>query len=141
MSRSRFRRERIVRVRTVEYRIAQLKLAQARKEVQHIESIAERIEALARENTLGEGGIDGASLAGISELSMRLAHAHRSTSGPLEQALRHFAVRQTENNQANRKAESASKFLAKTMQQKSVDADARDSAARCFRTMAEGDEE
>ena len=89
------RRRRVVRIRTVEHRIAQQELARARQGARQIESVVERIEALARDNIVPAAGTDGASLAAISEMSTRLAHAKASTAGPLQQALQHVSVHQS----------------------------------------------
>jgi hypothetical protein len=140
MTRADDRRRRIVRIWTVEHRIAQQELALARRDAQHIETVVERIEVLARDNIVANGGTEGASLAAISEMAIRLEHARRSTVGPLDQALRHVSKRQSDCIQANVKVENANRFLEKTARQISTYADARENAARCFRPKITGDE-
>ena len=140
MTRADDRRRRIVRIRTVEHRIAQQELALARRDAQHIETVVERIAALARDNIVANGDTDGASLAAISEMAMRLEHARRSTEGPFDQALRNVTMLQSDSIQANVKAENANRFLEKAVRQISTDADARENAARCFRPIITGDE-
>jgi hypothetical protein len=140
MTRAHDRRRRIVRVRSVEHRIAQQELAHARRGARQIESVIERIEMLARDNIVATGDTDGASLAAISEMSMRLAYAHASTAGPLDHALQHVSVRQSNTIEANVKAENAKRLLEKAMQQNSANVEARENAARCFRPESSGDE-
>jgi hypothetical protein len=140
MTRADDRRRRIVRIRTVEHRIAQQELARARHEMRQIESVIERIKTLARDNIVATGDSDGASLAAISEMSMRLAYAHASTAGPLGHALQHVSIRQSNNMQATVKAENANRFLEKAVRHKAAEADARENAARCFRRLVSGDE-
>lgn len=134
------RRRRIVRIRTVEHRIAQQQLANAHRTAQQIEQVVERIDALRRDTNVGVATVNGASLAAISEMSVRLEQARRSTSGPLDQALRQVANRQSDNIRAQTKVENASRLLAKSIRQTSADAEARENAARCFRLMAMDEE-
>jgi hypothetical protein len=140
MTRADDRRRRVVRIRTVEHRIAQQQLAHARRSAHQIETVAGRIAALARDNIAAKGDTDGASLAAKSELSMRLEHARHATSGPLDQALRDVTERESDNLQARLKSENAERFLAKTVRQMSADADARENATHCFRPVISEDE-
>lgn len=133
MSQAHDRRRRIVRVRTVERRIAQQELAHARREGRQIQTIVERIEVLARDNAVIQGNTDGASLAAISEMSTRLAYALRSTSVPLEQATQHVRARQSDHIRATTKAENASRFLEKAVQQDAADSYVRQNASHGFR--------
>lgn len=140
MTRADDRRRRIVRIRTVEHRIAQQELAQARRGARQIEAVVERVAALARDNVVANGSANGASLAAISEMSTRLAHAQASTAEPLKQALQHVSVRQSNTIEANVKAENANSLLEKAVRQTSADVEMREHSARCFRPIAAGDE-
>jgi hypothetical protein len=140
MTRTDDRRKRIVRIRTVEHRIAQQELAHARRGARQIESVIERIAMLGRDNIVATGHADGASLAAISAMSMRLAHARASTAGPLDRALQNVSIRQSNNIQATVKAENANRFLEKAVRQKAADTDARENAVRCFRRIISGGE-
>ncbi len=134
------RRRRLVRIRTIEHRIAQQELAHARRGARQIESVIERIETLARDTIVAAGGTDGASLAAISEMAIRLAHARSSTAGSLEQALQHVSMRQSNIIAANVKAENANTLLQKALRQNAADVEMRENSARCFRPMRAGDE-
>lgn len=140
MTRADDRRRRIVRIRTIEHRISHQELAHARQGARQIEAVIERIEMLARDNIVATRDTDGASLAAISEMSMRLAHARASAKVPLEQALQRVSMQQSKNIEANVKAESAKRLLEKTMRQDSASLEARNNAARCFRPKSAGEE-
>jgi hypothetical protein len=140
MTRAHDRHRRIVRIRTVEQRVAQQELAHARRGARQIESIIERIEMLARDNVVATGDAAGASLAAISEMSMRLAHARASTTAPLERALQHVLMRQSDTMEANVKEENAKRLLEKALRQNSANVEARENAARCFRPESSGDQ-
>lgn len=96
MTRNLDRRARIVRIRTVESRIAQMELAQAKGSANQIRSIVDRIVALNTENVATSGATDGMSLAALSETRARLDTALKATAAPLE-----FAIQRVQRQQKN----------------------------------------
>lgn len=136
------RRQRIVRIRAVEHRIAQQMLAQAQREVAQIRSIRERITALTCSNAFEAGESCGIALAVIAETQSRLARASQSTITPLNQALAQVSHRQANSAHAEMREQSARRILEKSEAERKANAERRASAARCYRTNGDaGDEQ
>lgn len=133
MTRSDGRRQRIVRVRTAEHRIAQQQLAEARRGASQISAVMERIDALALENRVATGTAYGASLSAISEMATRLETARGSTAAPMKHALLQIAHRQASSSQAHAKLEGANRLLEKSERENAKNLEKKESANRCFR--------
>jgi hypothetical protein len=128
------RRQRIVRIRAVEHRIAQQMLAQAQREVDQIRSIRDRITALTCANTVEAGESCGIALAAIAETQSRLARARQSTAAPLHQALVEVSRRQAIRAHAEIREQSARRILEKSEAERNANEERRASASRCYRT-------
>lgn len=124
-------RKRILRVRTVEQRLAQMELAQAQRSAQQICSIVDRIDALGRENGIGSGLADGRTLAAKSEMKMRLEQARQLTAEPMENAQRQVDHRQLQSNRAQQKVDGANRLLEKSERKNAASAMQRADATRC----------
>jgi hypothetical protein len=135
------RRRRIVRIRSVERRIAQLELAKARGNAAQIASIVERIEALRAENSTSEGTTSGQWLAAMSELGIQLEQARRATAEPLTRAQEMVRHRQAGNIEAQRKEDGANHLFEKARRRNETQAELRASANRCYRQNGEGNEQ
>lgn len=133
MTRSRGLRQRIVRIRAAEYRIAQLQLAEARRSASQISSIAGRIDALAFENRVTAVETKGASLAAISEMAIRLDTARQSTAVPMKQALLQIVHSKAISMKTHAKLEGANRLLEKSTRENLAHAEKRADADRCFR--------
>lgn len=131
MTRLNSNRKRIVRIRTVEQRLAQIELAQAQRTAQQIASIIDRLGALDHENIVTSGLADGRSLAATSELKMRLEQARQLTAEPMKNALRQVDHRQMQSNQARQKVEGANRLLEKSERKNAARTMQRADAARC----------
>lgn len=136
------RRQRIVRIRAVEHRIAQQMLAQAQREVAQIRSIRERITTLTCSNAFEAEESCGIALAVIAETQSRLARASQSTIAPLNQALAQVSHRQANSAHAEMREQSARRIFEKSEAEHNRNAERRASAARCYRTDVDaGDEQ
>jgi hypothetical protein len=80
------RLQRILRVRGVEHRIAQLRLAEADNRLTSLTQIGARIDTLRSKATPGSGLIDGQSLNAVGEMAMRLERARRDMAAPVKAA-------------------------------------------------------
>lgn len=127
------RRQRIVRIRLVEHRIAQQMLAKAQREAAQIQSIRDRITALNRATEVGAGESYGVALAAIAETRSQLAVALRSTTVPLYQAVLQVSHRQATRTHAEMKEKSARRVLEKTESERHAHMERRASASRCYR--------
>jgi hypothetical protein len=80
------RRARILRLRSIEHRIAQAKLARADAALLNLTRIVERIDAL--KNGLGttQGGTSGMALKAMTEMAMRLDTAQSGMVTPINEA-------------------------------------------------------
>ncbi len=136
------RRRRIVRIRSVEHRIAQQLLAQAQREVAQIRSIRDRITALNRANAIEAGESCGIALAVIAETQSRLANANQSTTVPLNQALAQVSHRQANSAHAEIREQSVRHILEKSEAERNANEERRASTALCYRTNVDaGDEQ
>lgn len=124
---------RLARIRTAQQRIAQQGLAHALCDARQISVIAGRIDALSRDNDVAAGLVAGASLAAMSEMTVRLDNARRSVAGPLDRALKLVENRRRANIQAQLELDGAQRLAEKACRAAAAEAEQRGSAARCFR--------
>lgn len=124
---------RIARIRTAQQRIAQQGLAHALCDARQISVIAGRIDALSRDNDVAAGSVAGASLAAISELTVRLDNARRSVAGPLDRALKLVENRRKASIQAQLELDGAQRLAEKAQRAATAQTEKHGSAARCFR--------
>ena len=88
------RRARLLRLRTIEHRIAKARLARADVALVNLERIAGRIAALKNGLGTGVGGTSGVYLKAMAEMSARLDAAQIGMSVPIDEA----EARRTEFN-------------------------------------------
>lgn len=119
------RRRRIAKIRGIEKRIAELALANATRELKHIESVVDRLAALKSDLRQSDVVSTGAVLASYSEMITRLDRASSATSKPLAAAIDRRLNVQSANMQAHQKCEGADRLL-----QKSSEIDAREDERR-----------
>ncbi len=80
------RRARLLRLRTIEHRIAKAKLARADATLVNLERIAGRIAALKNGLGAGVGGTSGMALKAMTEMSIRLDAARSGMTAPMTEA-------------------------------------------------------
>ncbi len=80
------RRARILRLRTIEHRIAKAKLARADATLANLERIARRIATLKDGLGAGLGGTSGIGLKAMAEMSARLDAARAGMTAPINEA-------------------------------------------------------
>jgi hypothetical protein len=113
MTRTTACRARLLRLRTIEHRIAQAKLARADAALLNLERISGRIAALKNGLGAGEGRTSGMALKAMTEMATRLDAAHCGMIAPIGEAqarrAEFYALRIT----AQQKEESAAKLHVK----------------------------
>jgi streptomycin 6-kinase len=127
------RARRIVRVRTAEHRIAQVRSAQAARDAHQIVLLVERIDSIRCANDIEPGLNDGATLRAKSELVVRLHGARQSTAAPLEQAIEEAYRRQASSVQAQLKLDGATRLVEKAEREEAAHTEQRAIIARGFR--------
>jgi hypothetical protein len=80
------RRQRILRLRGIEHRLAQLRLAGAEAKLRELEDVAERIAGLRLSTALPAGLVRGATLNASGEFGQRLERAGMDIAAPTAQA-------------------------------------------------------
>jgi hypothetical protein len=133
MTTSAEQRSRIVRIRATQQRIAEQELAHALRDARHLDSIAERIDALSRQNSVATGSTNGFSLAAMSEMAVRLESGRQSMAGPMDRALGQIDQRQAKSVRARLETEGAQRLFEKALRASAIQTEQRESAAQCFR--------
>ena len=104
------RRARLLRLRTIEHRIAKAKLARADATLVNLERIAGRIAALKNGLGAGVGGTSGMALKAMTEMSIRLDAAQIGMTAPIDEAEARRAEFNTLRITAQHKEDSAAKL-------------------------------
>ena len=81
------RRARLLRLRTVEHRVAAQRLDAAENALRSVQSVAERADGLHRALTLETGNANGLQLQSANELSARLNRARASLRTACDEAM------------------------------------------------------
>jgi hypothetical protein len=97
MSRLSQRAARVVRIRSIEHRVAAVRQAAAERRIAELLGIASRLSSLRSGLRTSEGATDGQSLKAMSEMLLRLRRAEGDLARPISQAEAHhqhaFAAR------------------------------------------------
>jgi hypothetical protein len=101
------RYQRVLRVRAVEHRIAQQRLADADKRLRVLKQIANRIDALRAQACTQTGMVDGQILQSLSEMASRLEAAGADLAMPMAAAFDHHNAMDIKRGAAWARAESA----------------------------------
>jgi hypothetical protein len=104
------RRARLLRMRTIEHRIAKAKLARADATLANLSRIAARIAGLRDGLGAGVGGTSGMSLKAMAEMSARLDEAQIGMSAPIDEAEARRAEYSALRIAAQQKEDSAEKL-------------------------------
>lgn len=124
------RRERLLRLRTIEHRIATLKLANADATVANLLRIAARLEKLRNGLGVDSGERTGMELNSIAEMTLRLESARLGMKAPLDDAHARRSEFLAHRIAAQRREDGAAKLLAKAESDEVVSYDRRTDANR-----------
>ena len=116
MSATASRYQRILRVRAVEHRIAQQRLADADRRLQSLKQIADRIDALRTQASAGTGIVDGQVLKSLGEMAARLERAGADLATPMAAAFDHHLMMDTKRGAAWAREESAIRLLQRSVE-------------------------
>jgi hypothetical protein len=104
------RMKRILRVRAVEHRIAQMRLAEADNRLLSLARISQRIDALRAGAGTDAGITDGLMLKSVGEMAMRLEIAQRDMAAPVEAASARRSILEAERGSAWAREERAARL-------------------------------
>ncbi|WP_033074445.1 hypothetical protein [Sphingopyxis sp. MWB1] len=126
------RRQRIIRVRTVEHQRAEANLARASGELANLVELAKRLESLRTELAMAKGAATGRALNSIGELGIRLDTAKESLAKPLDDASARRDQMSALAQAAMVKEESANRLYERSRQAAEAEAERRRDANRPF---------
>ena len=130
------RYQRVLRVRAVEHRIAQQRLADADRRLQTLKQIADRIDALRTQAKAGTGIVDGQVLKSLGEMASRLERAGSDLAMPMAAAFDHHSIMDTKRGAAWAREESAIRLLQRSVEDEFVASERRADANRPARRKA-----
>jgi hypothetical protein len=104
------RRKRMIRIRAVEHRAAQARLAKAQGDLSDLARLASRLEMLRSDLAVGAGTVQGMALKSLGEMAMRLEAAREQLKSPINDALDHRDEMTTIQRGAHAREESASRL-------------------------------
>lgn len=133
MSGSASRLQRILRVRAVEHRIVQMRLAEAEKRHTTLLQIGSRIDALRARVNPGSGAINGASLKAMGEMAGRLETARADMANPVAAAESERKASEILRGAAWAREEGASRLHQKAASREAASAELRADANRPHR--------
>ena len=124
------RYQRVLRVRAVEHRIAQQRLADADRRLQALKQIADRIDSLRSQASTGTGIVDGQVLKSLGEMASRLERAGADLAMPMAAAFDHQNAMDTKRGAAWAREESAIRLLQRSIVDELADSERRTDANR-----------
>jgi hypothetical protein len=130
------RYQRVLRVRAVQHRIAQQRLADADRRLMSLKQIADRIDALRAQASAGTGIADGQVLKSLGEMAMRLENARADLATPMASALDHQNSMDTKRGAAWAREESAIRLLQRSVEDELIARERRADANRPARRRA-----
>lgn len=137
------RYQRVLRVRAVEHRIAQQRLADAERRLHSLKHIADRIDALRTQASAETGIVDGQVLKSLGEMASRLEMASAGLSKPIAVACDHQSAMDTNRGVAWAREESAIRLLQRSVEDElaanELRADANRPARRVAMSMSQRD--
>jgi hypothetical protein len=136
MSATASRYQRVLRVRAVEHRIAQQRLADADRRLQCLKQIADRIDALRIQASAGTGVVDGQVLKSLGEMAARLESASADLAKPIAAALDHQYAMDSKRGAAWAREESAIRLLQRSVEDELSKSEQRLDANRPSRGVA-----
>ena len=136
MSSNASRYQRILRVRAVEHRIAQQRLADADRRLQTLKQIADRIDALRVQASSGTGIVDGQVLKSLGEMAARLERAGADLATPMAAAFDHLSNMDSKRGAAWAREESAIRLLQRSVEDELHESERRADANRPARRVS-----
>ena len=124
------RYQRVLRVRAVEHRIAQQRLADADRRLQTLKQIADRIDALRAQARAGTGNVDGQVLKSLGEMAARLERAGADLAMPMAAAFNHQFAMDSKRSAAWAREESAIRLLQRSVEDQLIASERRSDANR-----------
>lgn len=137
MSATASRYQRVLRVRAVEHRIAQQRLADADRRLQTLKQIADRIDALRAQASSGTGIVDGQVLKSLGEMAARLERARADLVTPMSAAFDHHSNMDSKRGAAWAREESAIRLLQRSVEDELAQSERRADANRPARRVAD----
>lgn len=131
------RYQRVLRVRAVEHRIAQQRLADADRRLQTLNQIADRIDALRTQASAGAGIVDGQVLKSLGEMAGRLERAGTDLTTPIAAAFDHHSMMDSKRGAAWAREESAIRLLQRSVEDELAQSERRADANRPARRVAD----
>lgn len=104
------RRKRMIRIRAVEHRAAQARLAKAQGDLSDLARLASRLESLRSDLNVGTGAVQGMALNSLGEMAMRLEAAREQLKNPINDAREHRDDMTAIQRGAHAREESASRL-------------------------------
>lgn len=130
------RYQRVLRVRAVEHRIAQQRLADADRRLRTLKQIADRIDALRTQASAGTGIVDGQVLKSLGEMASRLESAGADLAMPMAAAFDHQYAMDSKRGAAWAREECAIRLLQRSVEDELADSERRADANRPVRRVA-----
>lgn len=132
MTRTSDRRSRLLRLRSIEHRLAAIRLADADSALNNLVRVRERLAKLRSALVVGEGQADGRDILAMAELAQRLENAQAQMRAPADQAERLRAERQVERIAARMREEGAAKLHVKALSEEAVTKERRTDSNRQY---------
>lgn len=132
MTRTSDRRSRLLRLRSIEHRLAAIRLADADSALNNLVRVRERLAKLRSALVVGEGQADGRDILAMAELAQRLENAQAQMRAPADQAERLRAERQAERIAARMREEGAAKLHVKALSEEAVTEERRTDSNRQY---------
>lgn len=126
------KRARLLRLRTIEHRIAKQRLADADNMLANLATIAIRLDRLRQGLSLETGQTSGMQLNTMAEMSMRLEKARAGMRSPMSEAERNRSEVHARQIDAHRREDGAAKLYAKAEASEVVLNERRTDANRLF---------
>ncbi len=132
MTRTSDRRSRLLRLRSIEHRLAAIRLADADSALNNLVRVRERLAKLRSALVVGEGQAHGRDILAMAELAQRLENAQAQMRAPADQAERLRAERQAERIAARMREEGAAKLHVKALSEEAVTEERRTDSNRQY---------
>lgn len=133
MSQTAERRARILRLRTIEHRVAAVRLAQADAAHASVVQVAQRVAALRDQVNVNEGLQNGSDLHSMAELAERLDRARTGLDRSLAEAAEVRDARDAERIAARLKEDRTGRVHAEAMRREAAERELRAASARAPR--------
>lgn len=121
-----------MRLRSIEHRLAAIRLADADSTLNNLIRVRERLAKLRGALGMTEGEAEGREILAMAELAQRLENAQAQMLAPADQAERIRAERQAERIAARMREEGAAKLHVKALSEEAVTEERRTDSNRQY---------